>query len=340
MKQLIGILFTLFTLAPGLSSQTTPTPPDYPSAAAINEIQQALYNDQYDRAITLCSLVIESQPASPSGYSLLAGTMMARMTDREEDLYGEQFENLIDTTITLAEKLMPDLNPQQAAWNSLWLGNAYAYQALYDARFGSVYNAMKSGMKARDSFARGVEFDSTNKDLLAGLGSYHYWKSAKAGFLRWIGLFKNEKDRGQKELLEAYEFGLVYSESARRAMLWIWLNEEQYDSVVTVAREIWDRYPEGKAVLWPLAEALTELKRYEESAEVYEALRERLAVEPGNYFNLIECDYQLCDCYRKLSQDDNAKRVAAHLDEYDELIPKETRKRQKKKLAWLNRRER
>lgn len=338
MKPLARFILTLFTITACGSVAQSASPPQYPSLTTINEIQQALFNDQFEEALALCSLVIQAEPSSPSGYSLLAGTMMARMTDREEDLYGQQFERLIDTTIILAENRITELPHEQAAWTCLWLGNAYAYQALYESRFGSLYNAMKSGMKAREIFARGVELDSTNKDLLAGLGSYHYWKSAKAGFLRWIGLFKNEKERGQQELREAFASGSLYAESARRAMLWIWLDQKQYDSVVTLAREIWNRYPEGKSVLWPLAEALTKLDRHDEAVTVYLALRTELATDPGNYYNLIECDYALCECYRNLSDDALAGKLAANLDEYDDLISKETRKKQKKKIAWFKRR--
>jgi hypothetical protein len=63
-----------------------------------------------------------------------------------------------------------------------------------------------------------------------------------------------------------------------------------------------------------------------------------LATDPGNYYNLIECDYALCECYRNLSDDALAGKIAANLDAYDDLISKETRKKQKKKIAWLKRR--
>lgn len=304
------------------------------------DIQQALFNDRFETAMSLCSLVIEENPDHPAGYSFMTATMMAQMTDREEDLFGERFEQLVDTTITISKKALEHQTPQAQAWTSLWMGNAYAYQALYYARFGSTYNAIKTGLKARDAFQHGRDLDSTNNDLLVGLGSYHYWKSAKAGFLRWLGIFKNEKEKGILELKLAYDSASLYSEAARRAMIWIWLNEEIYDSVIVAATELRERYPEGKAVLWPMAEALTKMKQYEKAAEIYQNLREQLALKPGNYFNLIECDYLLCSVYRKLSQDDRAGEVAAYLDEYYGLIPKNIRKRQKKRLSFLKRRDR
>lgn len=306
----------------------------------LSDIQQALFNDRFEKAMSLCSLVIEENPAHPAGYSFMTATMMAQMTDCEEDLFGERFEKLVDTTLARSKTALESQPPEQQAWTFLWMGNAYAYQALYDARFGSTYNAIKTGMKARGAFQQGRDLDSTNHDLLVGLGSYHYWKSDKAGFLRWIGIFKNEKKKGIAELKLAYDSASLYSEAARRAMIWIWLNEKIYDSVIAATTELRERYPEGKAVLWPMAEALTKMERYEEAAKIYRGLRDQLAQKPGNYYNLIECDYLLCEIYRKLARDDKAGEVAALLDEYSDSIPKHIRKRQKNRLNFLKRRDR
>jgi len=304
----------------------------------VESIQVALFNDRFDEAARLCSLLIQKESDSPMGYSMLAGAMMAEMTDRETDLYGDRFERLIDTTEALA-KLQIDSSPApEAAWNCFWLGNAYAYQALYEARFGSVYNAIQTGMKAREQFARGRELDSTNYNLLVGLGSYHYWKSAKAGILSWIGIFRNEKERGINELLLAKDSASLYSESAERALIWIWLNEKRFDSVITYSEQQHQRYPDGKAVLWPMAEAYGELNQWDKAIEVYLDLRDRLAAEPGNYFNLIECDYQLCTAYEEVARDDQAGAIANRVDKYFDQIPKEIRQKERRKLDYLKRR--
>lgn len=317
-----------------------PSPPEPVIIEKLSGIQKALFNDRFAEALSLCSLVIKENPDHPAGYSFLTATMMAQMTDAEEDIYGDQFEGLVDSTLAISERALENQSPKQKAWTSLWMGNAYAYQALYDSRFGSLYNAIKTGMKARGAFQKGRDLDSTNFDLLVGLGSYHYWKSEKAGFLRWIGIFKNEKELGILELRQAYDSASFYSEAARRAMIWIWLNEEIYDSVVAATTDLRERYPEGKAVLWPMAEALFEMEQYEKAVEIYLALRAQLATEPGNYYNLIECDYLLCETYRKLSLDDKASEVAAYSDNYADLIPKHIKKRQKKRLSFLKRRSR
>lgn len=336
--KLVTLILTIIFVC-GLAIQTFGEENQHDPAllGQLADIQQALFNDRFEEALTLCSLVIQNNPDHPAGYSFMAATQMARMTDNEENIYGEQFEKLIDTTITISQMILENQSPSQKAWTYLWMGNAHAYQALYDSRFGSFYGAIKSGMRAKDSFQAGRDIDSTNQDLLVGLGSYHYWKSAKAGILRWIGIFKNQKQQGINELRIAFDSATLFSEAARRAMVWIWLNEKEYDSVIVSTKELSECYPEGKAVLWPMAEALVELERYPEAIDVYKTLRSRLAQNPGNFFNLIECDYLLCETFKKLSQDNKAIGVAGNLNEYAALIPEDIRKRQKKRLKYLRR---
>lgn len=96
-------------------------------------------------------------------------------------------------------------------------------------------------------------------------------------------------------------------------------------------------FPDGKLFLWPLAEAYFRSKNYLQAAEVYQQLRDKLISEPGNYYNLIECDYQLYRCCDELGLDDEARSVARRAFEYFDEMPKDTRRRQRSKIASLGR---
>ena len=70
---------------------------------------------------------------------------------------------------------------------------------------------------------------------------------------------------------------------------------------------------------------------------MYQQLRHRLASEKGNYYNLIECDYRLYRCYDELGLDDEARSVAQYASEYFDEMPKDSRRRQRSKIASLGR---
>lgn len=305
--------------------------------AEVVQVQKFLLNDQFRQADSICDLQIQSRPADPLGYLFRAATMMGEMTDREEDIYGAHFLAVTDTVLELAGNILDSSSGRTAAWMYLCLGHARVYRALWEARFGSFISAVKLGRAARSDYQRGLRSDSSLYDLYFGLGNYHYWKSAKAGILRWLGIFKNEKKKGISELQLAVDSAVISSQPARQSLIWVWHNEKRYDSVIAASLQMLMLYPDGKIFLWPLASARYESRRYDDALETLQLLRSRLAREPGNYYNLIEVDWRIFRCFDKLSLPQEATEVARRTRKYRDLIPNETARRQRSKLAELRR---
>ena len=310
---------------------------DSVKAGLLIEAQRVLFNDRFEAADSLYSKFIERYPDDPAGYFYKAAALLGEMSDREENLYPEQFKHLLDTVALLTAERFENENPRTRAWMYLLSGHARAYRSLWEARFGSMLSAVRTAFKAWSDYDKGLEQDSTLADLYLGLGSYHYWKSARAGFFRWIGLLKNEKEKGIEELYRAWRRSTISREPARAALIWVWLDIEQYDSVITIAREALEKFPEGKSFLWPLAQAYFEKKDYSASLAVYQKLRQVIAPAPGNYFNLIECDYYLNRCYDKLEMKDAARRTARSFKTYLKKVPNDTRRKQRLNIEHLKR---
>ncbi len=263
--------------------------------------------------------------------------MITVMFDREDNLYPEEFNRLIDSARSKASSLCDTASNGTRAWMCLFLGHVEAYRSLWESRFGSLVTAIKKGRRAKKEYEQGLTYDSSLYDLYFGLGLYHYWKSAKAGILRWIGLIHNDKDKGIAQLYLAADSSLISRESARSALIWIRLDRKEYDSVIAGCRQMRKRYPDGKALLWPLARAYYGKKDYRNALQTFQLLRRRIADDPGNYSNLIECDYHLYRCFEKLSLDAEANKVADRMQQYYDKIPKDVRRRQRAKIALLRR---
>lgn len=310
----------------------------YPDSARVRlfvEIQKFLYNDKFEQADSVCRELIGAYPDDPAGLVFEAAVMVGEMTDREEDIYHDRFTRLLDSTVELVDSALPGADPAGRSWLYLFRGHVEAYRSLYQSRFGSFISAVKAGMRAMDNYDKGLKADSLNYDLYLGAGSYHYWKSAKAGLLRFLMIFKNEKKQGIEELRLAADSSIVFRDAARSALIWVWLNEKEYDSVLAAGNEFAERYPGGKAVLWPMAQAYFERRQYRAAIDAYEEIRGRIAGDPGNYFNMIECDYQIGRCYDRMNLTDSAAEVAQRVDEYRESIPDKIEKRQRSKLKYL-----
>lgn len=333
------ILFSaIVVLAAALRAGTYDAYMDSTRAMMLLDGQRFLLSDRFDNADSVFAGYGRVYPHDPAGDLFCAGVLMARMTDREEQIDNEQFLALLDTADARVDRALDTATDRRhRAWLYLYRGHASAYRSLWQARFGSFISSVRLAMKARDAYEQGLNADSTLYDLYLGTGAYHYWKSAKAGVLRVIGIFRDEKDRGIEELKLAIDSSIISSDPARSALAWIWLDREQYDSAIAVCRTLLADYPNGKSFLWPLARALFEKKDYRQALDTYRLLREQIARDPGNYYNLIECDARIGECLEAMGFDDQAQAAAREARRYDDAIPKQVRRRQRHNLDYLRR---
>lgn len=333
MSTRVGFLLAVFVFV-SMSAFAQPYP-DSARLVELHDVQVALYNERFADADSIARLMIVRTPEDPSGYLFRAAAMLSEMTAYEENLYDKLFTNLIDTTIALAAHGSAQSEGATRAWMQLYLGHAHAYRALWESRFGSFIRAVRNGFAARNEYHKGLDADSSVYDLYLGLGSYHYWKSARAGMLRWMGLFSNDKDRGIHELRLAADSAIVFRDAARQALIWIMLDRKEYDSAIVLAREAHEAYSGGNLFLWPLAQAQYEAKKYRDAIETFRMIRGRLDTTRGNYYNVIEADYRLSMCYEKVQEMDRARTIARGVREYLDDVPKRIRQLHRGALEYL-----
>lgn len=315
---------------------SAPVPESIP-IEQIKAIQAELLNDRYTAAERLADEIIANDSSSPAGYLFKAGARLAKMVDSEEPVNKDKFDQLLNRTDWLSDLAISASDSALSAWMCLFKGHADVYRSLYESKFGSTTSAIKRGMNARSDYETGLTYDSTLYDLYFGIGGYHYWKSAKAGFLRWIGIFKNEKEKGIEELYLAYDSSIISRTSSRSALAYIYINEEQYDSAIVIIDQIRSEYPESHTLLWPRGEALFKARRYTESLEIYQSLYERLKANPGNYYNLIESAHYITRCYEELGMEKEMKAFAREATNLCSDIPKKMRNKKRAELVYLSR---
>jgi len=301
----------------------------------IEQGQTAMLNGDYKTAYKMLDELCLEDTTDPSGYIFRAAVLQAEMIDKEENLYGDKLKALCDSTRLMAQERLIKCSSQDSALCYLYLGHQYAYRALWEARFGSKLSALKSGFKARSQYQKGLDIDSTLYDLYLGLGSFHYWKSVKSGLLRWVGIFKDERKKGISEVKLAADSSLFSREASHSALIWILINEKEYDSAIALSKTMLLKYPDGNSLLWPLAESYFKSEQYEAAAETYGLILKHLKNNPGNYYNIIESIYWFYKSLQIIEQSEELKDAIVYFNSIYNDIPKSTLKRQKSKLRFL-----
>ncbi len=285
--------------------------------------------EQFDSARSVFAAMVAHDSLDHAALLYLAGVDHAEMMDREDFTKKDQFESTAERAIDLAEKAR--LDPNEAAWAQLTIGNGHAYTASLEAKSGSWWTAMRRGLKAKGAYLDVLEIDPNLYDAYLGLGTYHYWKSAKTEFINWLPFVGDRKDDGVEELQLAVDSSLFSNDLALNSLVWIYLERKDPQSALRCAETLRAKYPDSRLVKWGMAFSSYAAGKYAAALEYFGEIISSLESDSTqNYFNLIECRYHRGKIFQSVKDTSAARR------EFEVLIgypaPETARKRQAEKL--------
>ncbi len=302
----------------------------------LNRITGHIYNDSFEQAAKLIDSLEDINGLAPLRHFFGAVLYQAQMMAAESDDYRSVFFAALDSLEDGSKLMLARGDDSSLAY--YYLGHTHAFRSLYYGRKGSIWKALKDGLRARNAYVKGYEIAPTFHDIALGLGSYRYWKSVKTRAINWTPLFKDEKKQGIELLRLAADSSEISTDAATVSLIWVYINEKLYGEAIRLANAMHDRHPDGLTFLWALGEAYYKMNDWPSAAGLYEDILDRLRQNPGNYYNVIEASYYLSDCYRKIGSKspEICDKLARLQDEVSSHpLPDKTRKIQSKKIKKI-----
>ncbi len=327
-----------FSIAVILTASTSWAIPEYYDRTVTDEIAQIerqVMLDSFAVADSICLELISSHPDDPAGYFFRAVGLLAEMVDGHEDLYPELYLATLDSVDATVNRLIDTCGPDILPWCHLFRGFAKSYRALYYGQFGFSSEAYKFGKAAVEDYEACLALEGAPYDAYLGLGSFHYWKSARAGFWRVFGIISDEREKGIREMELAIDSSTISRNAARKSFIAILTDHKEYDRAIALASHMLAEFPGGRSFLWGLARANYAKKDYSASLKYYEKLRLQLAERPGNYYKLVECDAFIARCLSEMGRRRDARLEAVHFLAYQDQIPETTLELQKDHIEYL-----
>lgn len=285
--------------------------------------------ERFDEARKVFQAMIDRDTTDHAAYLLLAGVWHGEMFDREGYSARPKFDSLISKALSLAETAIKE--DRSPAWAHLTRGNAYAYIAALETKIGSWWGAIRKGLAAKNEYLEVLKLDSALYDAYLGLGSYHYWKSAKTEFINWLPLVPDRKDEGCAELQLAIDSSLFSGDLAANSLLWICLDRGRYDEAREIAGRLYQKFPDSRLFTWGLAFSSYYGGHLREALGSFGKILEMIERQPGqNNFNTIECRFHRARIFQMLNESDKAISELRTLLGYP--ISQEIRDRQQEKL--------
>lgn len=294
---------------------------------------EASYREDYALAESWFQTLIQMAPEDPAGYFFLAALYHSQMIDyetnfREKELY---------SNVKIAKKFARQRIKQDKkdAWAYVILGNSYGVKAVYNAMKGKWWSGLNEGLSAKSALRKAIQLDPELYDAYVGLGSYHYWASVKTRAFWWLPFVGDHREEGIFQTKLAYEKSVFSTAAAASGLIWMYINEKQYDEAVTLAQQMQLEYPQGKSFLWPLAQAQFEKRDWNDALSTYQELLERLERDqasgnPDQSYNLVECRLHIANCLFGLGRYADCDSACQEILSFP--LDEKIKKRQKKKL--------
>jgi tetratricopeptide (TPR) repeat protein len=321
-------LFAIFTVPKSLEQLKTKNQEPITSKLILQGIEAGI-RENYELAERNFKKLISDDPEDPAGYFFLGACYQTQMIDLESDFREKEFYQNLEKAIQLSkERIKKDEGDIRAHF---YLGNSYGSIAVYDAKHKRWWSGLRKGLKAKSSLKKVIDLDSTFYDAYLGLGSYHYWASVVTKALRWLPFFRDEREKGIEEVKLAAERSFYSKESAQYGLIYIYLEEKDYDKAIKLAKKMNREFPESKLFLWPLAEAVYMKREWMSAINWYQKILELIEnPDPSGYFNSIECRHRMAECYFNLKKYEQCKEECEKILKYP--LSSEVQKKQKKKL--------
>jgi tetratricopeptide (TPR) repeat protein len=270
-------------------------------------------NNRFEQAIHVYQQFIDSFPHYPAGYFYKGATIQAEMLDAENFDNATEFYALMRKTLSAVDS-MRDSHPsghsggeKNDAWLLFYEGSAFLYRSFLKMKEGDWYTAYQDAKRGVKSLEKTLERDSTLYDAYLGIGSYRYWKSAKSKFLLWLPFIADQRKQGIELVTLAINKGWFIGIVGKDQLVWILMNQGDYQKALSLARENYYHYPESRFLRWTLASAAFYAKEWELSQKLYgELLHEIRKLPDNNGFNVVECLVRLAEISRENKHWDEA----------------------------------
>ncbi|MFP4458623.1 MAG: hypothetical protein ACLFSQ_03420 [Candidatus Zixiibacteriota bacterium] len=282
------------------------------------------YRENFDRADSLLDILSQEADDSISIDFFKATVWYSKMKDAENF---DEKDQLLDDMDRLQNAIgridSPDLKYRFIE------GMISFYRALiYVDTDGSMISAAMNLRHAASELAKASEDDILRPDAYLGLGTYKFFKSSKAGFLRSVMIISDERDEGINMLRIAAKESRFGKWPAMHALALAYADLEQFektDSIVNVMRRL---NPEGKTPLWD-AIYVAEAK---EDYEAVDTLAQELLnlIEEENGFNRIDVYYKMFIASKNNQENSKAEKYARAA--LDIKASSDAQKRQKNKI--------
>ncbi len=307
MNQRIKIVLYLLALM-GLAFGDTPQ--IFPRET-VRAVVVAVINGEFEQADSIATVLVEHYPRQPWGYFYKGAIIQSRMIDRNAVVNDPKFWFYMKRTIEVVNQLS---HPDPMAL--FFKGSAYYYMAFHSMKLHQWWQAYRYTRRGVHVLETAVGQDSTLWDAYLGIGAYKFWKSQKAGVLRFLFLIKNEKELGLELVQKAVKHATLVPELARDQLVYMLMDDGQFQRAWHLARANVQQFPHSRFFLWTFAKASFAARQWVAADSAYKKIWRYVKEHPEQQRNFAHVLARLARCACELGRVEESRDYMEQLQQW------------------------
>ena len=311
------LLFVLFNLI--CFQITAQVFPDVIVDSLLKTGIKLVVNQNYTHAEKVFTELNTKYPELPFGKIYLAANKIAEAYDFAEEFDSEFITENLESAILQAEKLEEINNGN--IWYKYYASLAEGYSSYFEAIKGNWFSAFSTGISSISTFEEILDDDKNFYEAYIAIGTFEYWKSKKLEFMNWLPFSDDTKEIGIDLLIVAIDSSSYNSHLAMNSLIWIYIDQDQFQNAVKVAQKALKEFPESRTFKWGMARAYEEINP-ETSIKLYlQILNSYPKLPDGNFINEITLKHLIAQQYVKIGDNESALKYCNEILSIKNLPP-------------------
>lgn len=276
MKYLIFLILT-FYLPSSYSETAVNKNENNPWEKIDSQTKQALSyiaNDDYLAFEKYIEKVDKEKPEIPISNSIWGAMYYRLVEEYRTKEFEPEFDEVIKQAVTALENesLDKEKGDLYKAKRLQFLGSAYGYRGMYRTLKGLWASAFMDGKRACGVLEDSLKLDPSLTDNKAGIGTYLYWRSAKAGFVKYLLFWGDRREDGINDIKSTLDNSKIIKLWALGGLVRIYIEEKKGTLAIQHADMILAEVPDDIGTLRRKAFVLEKMKKPEQAIVVYQKM--------------------------------------------------------------------
>ncbi|MBT4101060.1 MAG: hypothetical protein HOM68_10425 [Gemmatimonadetes bacterium] len=261
---------------------------------------------RYDDAWALCDSLRIAFPDQPAPFLNTAIVYVNWMQSYRLSDYESEVDENVKQAIDNGTRL---LKTSDDPWLSFHVGSAYGYRAMARFRRHNWIGAFLDGKRSNEHLRRALARDPKLYDVYFALGAYHYWRTARSGFLRAVAFWMPDKrDLGLQQMELASRHGRYIRHGAMHGLALSLYDAGEIEAALAVNQQVMDRIdPSTNGSTFMRGRLLARQESWVEVEKTFRGLQARLPAAAVGY--QVECKYWIARALQGQQRTDEARQL-------------------------------